>query len=197
MSVKSPRGPLLGAKRSVYLNELSRCATKSVMILHSSSSKVVRWTCILAFTGAYPSSLPVTLHSNGRMTYRPSLKEARGSQCFVRTCTSPWMDMAPPWYELAVPKHRETPKRRALEPAATKKRRHGKPLWAKQGENTQKTQHRQRAPTAAPDRPVRWCFFVLVFFWGRSFLVRVAVCRSRLKIAPHRKCLLSFPRFFF
>ena len=42
MSVKSVRGPLLDAKRSVYLNELSRCATKSVMILHSSSSKVVR-----------------------------------------------------------------------------------------------------------------------------------------------------------
>ena len=111
MSVKSARGPQSSSKRSVYLNELSRCATKSVMILHSSSSKVVRWTCILAFTGAYPLSLPVTLHSNGRMTYRPSLKkEARGSQCIFHTHPSPWMDMAQPLYDPAVPKHRETPK---------------------------------------------------------------------------------------
>ena len=88
MLVKFPRGPLSGSKRSVYLNKLSRCATKSVMILHSSPSKVVRWTCILAFTGAYPLSLPVTLHSNGCITYRPSLKEARGSQRIFRTRTS-------------------------------------------------------------------------------------------------------------
>ena len=44
------------------------------------------------------------------------------------------------------------PKVKALEPAATKQRRHGTPLWAKRGRKTTKTQHRQPAPAAAPDR---------------------------------------------
>ena len=130
---KIPKGSTVRFKDISYLNELSRCATKSVMILRSFPSKVVRWTCILAF-----------------ITYRPSLKEARGSQCIFRTRSSSWMDMAQPLYEPAVP-NTETPKRRALEPAATKQRRHGTPLWTKQGEN-------QRAPAAAPSKIWRGCY---------------------------------------
>ena len=88
MSVKSPMDPQLVAKRSVYFNWLSRRLTNNVIIRHSSSSKEVRSVWMLALTLAHPSAFPMILHSNGRITYRPSLREILGCQTIPLTCTS-------------------------------------------------------------------------------------------------------------
>ena len=89
MSVKSPSDPQLAAKRSVYLSRLSRWLTNNVIILHSSSSKVVKSVWMLAFTRASPSAFPMILHSKGRITYLPSCNEILGSQTILLTWTSP------------------------------------------------------------------------------------------------------------
>ena len=86
--------PQLAAKRSVYFNRLSRWLTNKIIIRHSSSSKVVRSVWILALTLAHPSAVPMILHSNGRITYRPSLREILGCQTMLLTCTSPLMAIA-------------------------------------------------------------------------------------------------------
>ena len=74
-----PSDPQLAAKRSVYLSWLSRWLTNKVIILHSSSSKVVKRVWMLALTLASPSACPMILHSKGRITYRPSFSEILGA----------------------------------------------------------------------------------------------------------------------
>ena len=84
MSVKSQSDPQLAAKRSVYLNLLSRWLTNKVIILHSSSSKVVKRVWMLALTLAKPSAFPTILHSKGRITYLPSFSEILGSHTVIQ-----------------------------------------------------------------------------------------------------------------
>ena len=142
MSGKSPSEPQLAAKRSVYLSRLSRWLTNNVIILHSSSSNVVKRVWMLAFTRASPSAFPMILHSKGRITYLPSCNEILGIQTILFTRTSPLIAIV---LEQGASIVYPTLWRRqesccALtqwgEPNATwarnrlPHRRHGKPLWA-------------------------------------------------------------------
>ena len=159
VSVQYPRGPQLGSKRLAHLNELSRCATKSVMILHYSSISIV-----LASHTAFKWSYDV-----------PSfIKRSKRGQCIFRTCTSSWMT----WRSFCmIPLCLNKSSWAGSDEATT-------PWHATLGK-TRRKPTKITAQTASTRSS------------ARSFSVGVAVCRSRLKIAPYRKCLLSFPLFFF
>ena len=142
MSVNSPSDPQLAAKRSVYLSWLSRRLTNNVIILHSSSSKVVKRVWMLALTLASPSAFPMILHSKGRITYLPSCNEILGIQTMLLTWTSPLiaivLEQGAGIVYPALWRRQESccALTQWGEPNATwarnhrSRRRHGKPLWA-------------------------------------------------------------------